>query len=59
MMRFMLFEEFKKKKRRKTETESFEPPEYLVEPAKNDKGFFMFKKAYDKRRRKFSTGYFS
>lgn len=30
------------------ETDSYPPPEYVVQPAKNDTGFFMFKAAFDK-----------
>ena len=40
-------------------TDHYPPPIYVVEPAKDDKGFFMFKKAFDKRKRIFSPGYFS
>ena len=29
-------------------TESYPPPEYLVEPHKGEKGFFLFKSAFDK-----------
>jgi hypothetical protein len=36
------FEEFEK-----TYTDDYKAPEYLVKPAKDDKGFYMFKKAFD------------
>ena len=64
-MHIKLFEEFakdQKKKRRKKkrgETSSYSPPEYLVQPAEGDKGFFMFKKAFDSMKKKFDTGFFS
>lgn len=29
------------------ETSSYTPPEYLVQPAPGDKGFFMFKSQFD------------
>ncbi len=56
-----LFEEFEKKKNKKKsgETSNYAPPEYLVQPADNDKGFFMFKDAFDKKRKRFDTGFFS
>jgi hypothetical protein len=62
------FEEFsmneskkKKKKAKKSEadTDSFESPEYVVQPAKGETGFFMFKKAFDKMKRRFAPGFFS
>lgn len=31
----------------KDSTSSYPPPEYLVQPAKGDKGFFMFKAQFD------------
>ena len=63
-MHIKLFEEFntdkpKKKKTNSGEIENYEAPEYLVQPAKDDKGFFMFKKAFDKMKKRFSTGFFS
>jgi hypothetical protein len=66
-----MFEEFhtdletpdkKKKKKEKMsqgETGTYTPPEYLVQPAKGDKGFFMFKHAFDKMKKRFDTGFFS
>lgn len=54
----ILFEDFSKNTD-KSEITNYEPPKYLVEPAKGDKGFFMFKRAFDKRKKKFDTGYFS
>jgi hypothetical protein len=64
MKRFMIYEEFQKtpKKRRKKErgtTDSYPPPEYLVQPAKGDKGFFLFKHAFDNMKKRFETGFFS
>lgn len=68
MSKINSFEEFnineskkKKKKAKKTgaETESFESPEYVVQPAKGETGFFMFKKAFDKMKRRFAPGFFS
>lgn len=35
------------------ETDSYEPPKYLVKPAKGDKGFYMFKKAFDNQKKFF------
>jgi hypothetical protein len=65
-MHIQLFEEFENKlKKKKTEqpkrgeTDSYPPPEYVVQPAKDDKGFFMFKKAFDSMKKKFETGFFS
>jgi uncharacterized membrane protein YdbT with pleckstrin-like domain len=37
----------------KGSTESYEPPKYLVDPAPGDKGFFMFKKAFDNQKKYF------
>lgn len=55
------FSGFEKKKRKKkgADTSSYAPPKYVVEPAKNDTGFFMFKKAFDSMKKRYSTGYFS
>lgn len=65
-MYIKLFEEFEKtqtrkkpKKKKSAETDSYTPPEYLVQPAKDDKGFFMFKKAFDNMKKKFDVGFFS
>ena len=65
-MNIKLFEEFeaekpkKKKSAPKTgEIENYEAPEYVVQPAKDDKGFFMFKNAFDKMKKRFSVGFFS
>jgi hypothetical protein len=66
-MYIKLFEEFEKtqetknkpKKKKRGETDSYPPPEYLVQPAKGDKGFFMFKKAFDSMKKKFDVGFFS
>ena len=41
------------------EIENYEAPEYVVQPAKDDKGFFMFKKAFDSMKQRFATGFFS
>jgi len=68
MKHLQLFEDFqgelkiekKKKGAPKTgEIENYESPEYVVQPAPGDKGFFMFKKAFDNMKKRFSTGYFS
>jgi hypothetical protein len=63
MNRFMIYEEFQKtpKKKQKTRgtTDSYPPPEYLVQPAKGDKGFFLFKHAFDNMKKRFETGFFS
>lgn len=67
MSRIKKFEDFKKEelpKRKKKltnkgETESYDPPKYVVQPAKGDKGFFMVKKAFDSMKKKFDTGFFS
>jgi len=40
-------------------TDSYPPPKYVVKPAKGDKGFFMFKKAFDRMKKRFDTGFFS
>jgi hypothetical protein len=66
-MRFQLFEEFSKKSPKKKkrdapksgEIENYDPPEYAVQPAKDDKGFFMFKKAFDSMKKRYETGWFS
>jgi hypothetical protein len=63
-----LFEEFSSenkmkkkrlKKKKPSETSSFEPPEYLVQPAKDDKGFDLVKKHFNAMTKKFDTGFFS
>lgn len=53
-----LMKEKKKKKKlpKRGETDSYPPPEYLVEPAKNDTGFFLVKSAFDKRKLRYSPG---
>ena len=33
-----------------SETDSYSPPKYLVQPAPNDKGFYMFKAAFDNQK---------
>ncbi len=59
----MIYEEFqktsKKKQKAKESTDSYPPPEYLVQPAEGDKGFFLFKNAFDKMKKRFETGFFS
>jgi len=35
-------------------TDSYTPPEYLVQPAPNDTGFNMFKKAFDNQKKFFT-----
>ncbi len=37
----------------KSSIENFEPPKYVCQPAENDKGFFMFKAAFDKTKKRF------
>ena len=63
MKRIMLFEEYslprKKKKTKSGEIENYPPPEYVVQPAEGDKGFFLFKNAFDKMKKRFDTGFFS
>ena len=67
MLKINSFEEFsmnesKKKKKTKKDIaniESFDSPEYAVQPAIGEKGFFMFKKAFDKMKRRFAPGFFS
>ena len=62
---FELFEKRKAKKAKKIdntvsgETSNYTPPEYVVQPAVGDKGFFMFKDAFDKMKKRFSVGFFS
>jgi hypothetical protein len=69
-MYIKMFEEFqqeeslkkKKKSKKKTKGESIEDypaPEYVVQPAKGDKGFFMFKAAFDNMKKRFEPGFFS
>lgn len=67
-MYIKMFEEFqqtetlKKKKKKKSKGEAIEDypaPEYVVQPAKDDKGFFMFKKAFDSMKKRFSPGFYS
>jgi hypothetical protein len=43
------FDEFSKPGR--GTTDSYPPPEYLVQPHKGEKGFFLFKAAFDKLRK--------
>ena len=45
------FEDFEK-----SYTDDFTPPEYLVKPAKDDKGFYLFKKAFDDQKSYFKPG---
>ena len=45
-MYIKMFEAFQASK--KGETDSYDSPEYVVQPAPNDKGFFMFKSEFDK-----------
>lgn len=66
-MHIKMFEEFQqtespKKKKKKNKGESIEDypsPEYVVQPAEGDKGFFMFKKAFDSMKKRFSPGFYS
>jgi len=66
-MYIKMFEEFqhteapkKKKKKNKGEAiEDYPAPEYVVQPAEDDKGFFMFKKAFDSMKKRFSPGFYS
>lgn len=58
-----LFEQFveKKTKKKKTttnngETQTYEPLKYVVQPAKNDIGFFLIKKEFEKMKKRFSPG---
>jgi hypothetical protein len=66
MQYLKLFEEFQqdlveKKDEEKEEgsTDSYPAPEYVVQPAPDDKGFAMFKNAFDKKKKRFETGFFS
>jgi len=34
-------------------TSDYTPPKYLVQPAEGDKGFYMFKKAFDDQKKYF------
>lgn len=43
----------------RSETSDFPPPEYVIEPAKNDKGFAVIKKVFSKRKKKFHLGWFA
>ena len=45
------FEMFEKEK--KGETDGYDPPKYLVQPAPDDTGFYMFKKAFDNQKKYF------
>lgn len=36
-----------------SDTESYDPPKYLVQPAPGDTGFYMFKKAFDNQKKYF------
>lgn len=38
------------------DTENFPPPEYLVKPAKGDKGFTLTKASFNKMSKHFSPG---
>ena len=65
-MHIQLFEEFslneeKKKKKKKApdagaDLDNYEPPEYVVQPAKDDTGFFIVKKEFEKMKKRFSPG---
>lgn len=64
-MYIMLFEEFqsskKKKKKKKVSaetgtTDSYAPPEYVVQPQKGETGFFLVKKEFEKMKRRFTPG---
>lgn len=57
-MKLKKFKEFKNETN-PGDTSTYPPPKYLVQPAKGEKGFFMFKDAFDKRKKRFETGYFS
>lgn len=48
----------RKKKSKPGETDSYDPPKYLVQPAKGDTGFFLVKAAFEKRKKRFDTGIF-
>jgi len=50
MKKILSFKEFEhnKAKKDKSRTESFTPPEHVIEPAKDDKGFKIVKDAFDK-----------
>ena len=49
-------EKRKKKKDEDSETEDYEAPEHVVQPAKDDKGFFMYKKAFDRMKSAYTPG---
>lgn len=38
--------------------ENYKAPEYVVQPHEGETGFFMFKKAFDARKKRFDTGVF-
>jgi hypothetical protein len=68
MQYLKLFEEFqqelieKKEEKEQVEessTDSYPAPEYVVQPAPGDKGFAMFKHAFDNKKKRFETGFFS
>ena len=55
MKHIELFESFSKKKKinKGADTDNYDAPEYVIKPAKNDTGFFMLKKEFDKAKTKF------
>ena len=58
-MYIQLFEEFVSKKPKKVKDaniENYSAPEYVVQPAKNDTGFFLVKKEFEKMKKRFSVG---
>ena len=64
-MYIQLFEEFsiEKKKRKKKRVSkkdgnisNYEAPKYVVQHAKDDTGFFLVKKEFEKRKRQYTPG---
>jgi hypothetical protein len=53
-----LKKEKKQKKQRFANIENFKAPEYVVQPHEGEKAFFMFKAAFDKKKKRFDTGFF-
>lgn len=52
--KFKSYDEFEKSN--SASTDRYEPPKYVVQPAKDDKGFAMFKAAFDSKKRKYTPG---
>jgi hypothetical protein len=53
------FKKFDKYHKDRSKTSSYPPPKHVIEPAPNDKGYFLVKSEFDKMTKKFDVGFFS